>query len=145
MSDAVTGTQVLEAWADMPREQAEEHEYRRGYRDGWIQAANLLLDLQWCKTLDRTYDVLMRHANGDLWEWAIGCGDWSKEVWAPGGHPRCTYCGRQATVLDHYMPKCLGGTDDESNLVPSCRACNSAKSGMHPNAWIAKVSARSRS
>lgn len=46
---------------------------------------------------------------------------------------RCYYCGAdlrrpgvQAT-LDHRLPRSRGGTDQRSNLVPACLACNHAK------------------
>jgi 5-methylcytosine-specific restriction endonuclease McrA len=29
--------------------------------------------------------------------------------------------------IDHRVPKAAGGTDDESNLVTSCRDCNRGK------------------
>jgi len=46
---------------------------------------------------------------------------------------RCYYCAAdlrrpcvQAT-LDHRLPRSRGGTDQRSNLVPACLACNHAK------------------
>ncbi len=30
-------------------------------------------------------------------------------------------------TVEHRKPKCLGGTNDLSNLVPSCRVCNNRK------------------
>jgi hypothetical protein len=45
----------------------------------------------------------------------------------------CRYCGRQSDKVvlevDHVIPVCKGGTDDESNLVTSCFDCNRGKSG----------------
>jgi 5-methylcytosine-specific restriction protein A len=46
--------------------------------------------------------------------------------------PLCRYCRNQgriaaATVTDHIVALSLGGTDDVSNLCPSCLPCNSAK------------------
>ena len=42
---------------------------------------------------------------------------------------RCTYCGRNDIGLtrDHVIPLTRGGSDDISNIVPSCRSCNSRK------------------
>lgn len=41
----------------------------------------------------------------------------------------CVYCReRQATEVDHVVPKSRGGTDDPSNLVACCGPCNKAKS-----------------
>lgn len=44
---------------------------------------------------------------------------------------RCGYCGHEITIqtmqIDHIHPKVMGGTDELSNLLPACRACNSYK------------------
>lgn len=46
----------------------------------------------------------------------------------------CRYCGRQSDSvelqIDHLIPICKGGTNDESNLVTSCVPCNQGKSGI---------------
>lgn len=42
------------------------------------------------------------------------------------GH-RCGYCGRQATTVDHIMPRSRGGTNTWENLIACCLDCNSAK------------------
>jgi 5-methylcytosine-specific restriction endonuclease McrA len=46
----------------------------------------------------------------------------------------CVYCGqkrpKRRLVIDHKMPVALGGTDDDGNLVTSCRKCNRAKGTM---------------
>jgi 5-methylcytosine-specific restriction endonuclease McrA len=43
----------------------------------------------------------------------------------------CAYCGCEITIksmqVDHMKPKCSGGTDEPSNLMPSCRLCNHYK------------------
>lgn len=45
----------------------------------------------------------------------------------------CRYCGRQSDSVelqvDHLIPVCKGGTNDESNLVTACVPCNQGKSG----------------
>lgn len=47
---------------------------------------------------------------------------------------RCAYCGREIKYkdmqVDHFIPKngwAVQGTDDISNLMPSCRMCNHYK------------------
>jgi len=45
----------------------------------------------------------------------------------------CLACGvSPATVVDHVLPICWGGTNDIWNLQPLCHSCNSAKSGTLP-------------
>lgn len=43
----------------------------------------------------------------------------------------CRYCGRQAPEteleVDHVHPRSKGGTDDQKNLVTTCRDCNRGK------------------
>jgi len=41
----------------------------------------------------------------------------------------CQYCNQEATTVDHVIPRRLGGLDDDSNLVASCRRCNLSKGG----------------
>ena len=47
----------------------------------------------------------------------------------------CVYCGEHASAFDHVRPKSRGGTDEESNLVPSCHHCNSAKGKLLLSEW----------
>lgn len=45
----------------------------------------------------------------------------------------CRYCGRQSDAVslqvDHIIPVCQDGTNDEENLITSCADCNSGKAG----------------
>lgn len=49
----------------------------------------------------------------------------------------CRYCGRKSPEVvlqvDHVVPVCDGGSDDEMNLVTSCWECNSGKSSVPLN------------
>lgn len=66
------------------------------------------------------------------------------EILRRDGH-KCRYCGVVADesplVVDHVTPTALGGTDDPSNLVASCRDCNSGKAASKPDeSLVAEVS-----
>lgn len=43
-------------------------------------------------------------------------------------NPMCHWCGvRPATTADHLIETDRGGTNDKTNLVPSCKSCNSRR------------------
>ncbi len=46
----------------------------------------------------------------------------------------CRYCGRKSPEVvlevDHIVPCCEGGTDDQMNLAVSCWDCNRGKAGV---------------
>jgi len=52
---------------------------------------------------------------------------------------RCYFCGTLLTAetmtIDHLIPKCKGGTNALSNLMPACEPCN-RKKGRKFNAKI---------
>lgn len=40
----------------------------------------------------------------------------------------CIFCGKRIDLtIDHLFPRCLGGPNDEKNIVFVCRECNSSK------------------
>jgi hypothetical protein len=47
----------------------------------------------------------------------------------------CGYCLDAADEVDHIIPRCQGGADDETNLVAACKSCNSSKGGRTPYQW----------
>jgi 5-methylcytosine-specific restriction endonuclease McrA len=58
----------------------------------------------------------------------------------------CWYCGKTLNTsnngnvsdracLDHVIPQSRGGSNDESNLVPCCRSCNSSKQNKLVEEW----------
>lgn len=63
---------------------------------------------------------------------------WWKRRIADG---RCHYCGRavgaRGLTLDHVVPLIRGGRSVRGNVVPSCKACNTAKKAMLPWEWEA--------
>jgi hypothetical protein len=49
---------------------------------------------------------------------------------------RCAYCGAVACVLEHVVPRAIGGADTWRNLVPSCDDCNARKGKRTPVEWV---------
>jgi len=64
-------------------------------------------------------------------------GDYGKAIYEKY-HFTCIYCGFDGRIfdswmqlsIDHILPRVNGGTNDPSNLVVACRACNSITSRM---------------
>ena len=61
-----------------------------------------------------------------------------QKVWAADGF-KCVYCGRKMgevlMTVDHFVPLELGGKNDVTNFVTSCKPCNKAKGSQDPKAW----------
>lgn len=49
-----------------------------------------------------------------------------KGVFARDGG-RCSYCGANATSIDHVVPRSRGGSHTWDNVVAACRRCNHLK------------------
>lgn len=65
------------------------------------------------------------------------------------GSEVCFYCGKKlkwgrrqwatdpaTAVIEHVMPKALGGTNSNYNLVWACQGCNNSKGAKHPIVWL---------
>jgi hypothetical protein len=53
----------------------------------------------------------------------------------------CAYCRiRRADTLDHLKPRCKGGSNLRSNLVPCCRQCNHSKGSELWLSWYQQQS-----
>jgi 5-methylcytosine-specific restriction endonuclease McrA len=52
----------------------------------------------------------------------------------------CYYCGtpltQQAATMDHVVPVAQGGRSVRGNVVPACKACNTAKGGLSAAEWL---------
>lgn len=64
-----------------------------------------------------------------------------KEAWCN----RCAYCGKPpidnaSLTIDHVRPKCKGGEDRTSNVIPACSSCNSEKGSEDWLEWYGKQS-----
>lgn len=61
----------------------------------------------------------------------------TREIFGKANH-HCVYCGLKTSrlTLDHYTPIAGGGLHTASNLVPSCKPCNSSKGAQEPDEWL---------
>lgn len=51
----------------------------------------------------------------------------------------CAYCrSNRATTVDHLKPRCRGGTNLRSNLIPCCVECNHSKGSEDWETWFKK-------
>ena len=70
-----TPAEIIQEWEKIPQEQkdAQEREYRRGYRDGWVQAIDALHDLMFQEHASReeAYYLAWEHWEGALLEWEM--------------------------------------------------------------------------
>ena len=52
---------------------------------------------------------------------------------------QCVYCGEtyelNELTLDHVKPRCRGGEDLTTNVVPACQKCNQGKGSSHWLGW----------
>ena len=51
---------------------------------------------------------------------------------------KCCYCGKEATSLDHIVPRFRSGSTTRNNLIPACVSCNTNKGSEEMEAWFRK-------
>ncbi len=66
-----SGAEVT-TWQDIPPDQHDESEYRRGYAGGWIKAAGAMLELIRNDKAQAAYDRCFKHWETDLLDWMKG-------------------------------------------------------------------------
>lgn len=62
--------------------------------------------------------------------------------WVNAAKKVCYWCGKRCPKrfdMDHYLPLCLGGKHELSNLVIACQSCNRRKQGRHPTDFAKQV------
>jgi hypothetical protein len=53
----------------------------------------------------------------------------------------CAYCRcKRANTIDHLRPRCKGGSNLRSNLVPACHECNHSKGSEMWLSWYQRQS-----
>lgn len=61
----------------------------------------------------------------------------AEAYWAANGIPlECAYCPGPYDEVDHVLARRRGGTDNPSNLMPSCFACNNSKRAKPVAEWL---------
>ena len=51
---------------------------------------------------------------------------------------KCAYCGKEASSLDHIIPRFKSGPSNRNNLVPACVRCNTNKASTDMKVWYEK-------
>lgn len=61
-----------------------------------------------------------------------------QKVWAADGF-KCMYCGSKfgdvLMTIDHFVPLEMGGVNDATNYLSSCKKCNKDKASESPETW----------
>ena len=120
-----------------------DHEmgYRKGYRQGFLAAVELLAAGAEVRQLRQFHDnelsVWWRGdcANADDPPSPIPWRQLRQQVLDRDEH-KCVYCGADATHVDHVMPVSKGGAYELSNLRASCASCNMTKGTSTSAYWI---------
>ncbi len=79
--------------------------------------------------------ALTRKEARQIWRKSI------KEAWSNC----CAYCGKPpiddgSLTIDHVKPRCRGGEDRTSNVIPACASCNSSKGSENWIEWYQRQS-----
>lgn len=100
-----------------------------------------LTDAEWSDFIRRSDDPEILVGNPKVFQRKLRyeiSGAIQQKVWAADGI-RCMYCGvkmgEASMTIDHFDPLELGGANDESNYLTSCRACNKRKGNMSAPDW----------
>ena len=96
-----------------------------------------------CKVCDAPYKKVAQQARIALKGGAKNNGftalQWHDVQERFGG--KCAYCGGvlEESCQDHFVPLSRGGQHVASNVLPSCRRCNSSKNNTLPWEWLSPV------
>lgn len=85
-------------------------------------------------------EPLYEHASDYLFNMSALNGREAKKQWREAikiaWDNRCAYCNRppiddRSLTIDHIKPRCKGGEDKTSNVIPACHSCNTAKGSQY--------------
>jgi len=60
-----------------------------------------------------------------------------EEIYQAWGN-KCGYCNKDATSLDHIVPRFKSGSSFRHNLIPCCVRCNQSKASADMETWYRK-------
>jgi hypothetical protein len=98
----------------------------------------------WAEILKRSDDPVYLEGGKKPWlrkaERVIS-GFVQQQIWVRDNHC-CAYCGKMMgevlMTIDHWVPLELGGANDTTNYISSCKSCNKDKGDMDPKEWCRK-------
>lgn len=75
---------------------------------------------------------IMEKSDGNCWY--CGLELFETKRYGPNNFPY-----EQEACIDHIIPKTRGGNNNDANLVPCCRSCNSSKRDLLLNEWRCRL------
>jgi hypothetical protein len=98
----------------------------------------------WAEILKRSDDPIYLKGGKKPWlrkAERVVSGFVQQQVWARDNHC-CAYCGKSMgdvlMTIDHFIPLEMGGANDTTNYISSCKSCNKDKGDMDPREWCQK-------
>jgi hypothetical protein len=100
-----------------------------------------LTDEEWSDFIHRSDDPEILVGNAKIFQrklrWEIS-GSVQQRIWSKDGF-KCVYCGAKMgdalLTIDHWVPLELGGKNDATNYLTSCKRDNKDKGSEHPESW----------
>lgn len=74
--------------------------------------------------------------------WRSQSPKWSKKKLMIRDKQKCGYCGKEATTIDHIIPRSKGGETTWLNTVAACFKCNSKKASRTPKEAGMKINTK---
>jgi 5-methylcytosine-specific restriction endonuclease McrA len=84
------------------------------------------------RVIDASYPIIPRHQRVHRPKWRLPRWQRVERRVLDRDHHRCQMCGRYASIIDHVIPLCRGGTNDVDNFQVLCEPCNGRKAHWLP-------------